>query len=87
MDGNTSDEIQEKLFLILRKYLRFVDASDAIPVDEELMSLGLDSSSALALLIDLEKSFEVTFPDEVLNSDMLQTVGKLETVLHILLNP
>jgi acyl carrier protein len=47
----------------VRRYLALVPEGQEVPLETELPALGLDSMSALALLLELEQIFDISFPD------------------------
>ena len=59
------DDITTQFEQCLRRYLRLVKP-DSIKYDVELVQLGLDSMTAVALLVDLEKTFNIRFPDDMI---------------------
>jgi acyl carrier protein len=63
--------------LVVRNHLRFLDASAPLPPDANLRDLGLDSLAAIDLLLDLEQTFGVLFPDELLTQETFQTAANL----------
>jgi acyl carrier protein len=55
-----------------------------IDLDTELREVGLDSMSAISLLLDLEKEFGITFPDDTLAPEVFRTGATLlETVQRL----
>lgn len=83
----TATEITARLNTVLRRHLRFVDELEAIPPDSELIDLGLDSLSAINLLLELEEEFGVAFPDELLSPETFRTAANLNATLQQLLQP
>lgn len=60
--------------LVLR-HTRLHDGS--IDPTRPLRELGLDSMSAVNLLLDIEATFGITFPDELLTGEVFRTVESL----------
>jgi len=52
----------------LRRHLRVVKPV-SVNYAVELVYLGLDSMTAVALLLDMEKMFDIRFPDDMLVQD------------------
>jgi acyl carrier protein len=65
----------------LRRHLRSGKA-DSINYDVELTQLGLDSMTAVAVLLDLEKTFEIRFPDDMLVEGTFRTAGRLKEAVQ-----
>lgn len=86
MENMTPDEIRKKLLVILQEHLRFVSGDQAFPMDTNLERLGLDSMSAIDLLLNLEQTFGVMFPDEMLTAETFRTATTLEKTVRLLIN-
>lgn len=68
----------------LREHL-VVPEGEEIELSTELRELGLDSMSAISLLLELEKTFSITFPDRMLAQEVFRTgTSLLETVQELL---
>jgi acyl carrier protein len=50
--------------------------------DIELAQLGLDSMTAVAVLLDMEKTFGIRFPDEMLVEGTFRTAGRLKEAVQ-----
>ena len=71
------DELADKLTSILRGHLGFLAPDQELPMDAELAELGLDSMGAITLLMDLEGSFDISFPEEMLVPETFRTADSL----------
>jgi acyl carrier protein len=71
---------------VLRRYLVLVPAGQDLPLETELPALGLDSMSALTLLLELEEIFDISFPDSLLNATTFRSAKSLENVIQTLRN-
>ena len=71
------DDITIQFEEALRRHLRSAKP-DAINYDAELVQLGLDSMTAVAVLLDMEKTFNIRFPDEMLVEAYLPDRWKAE---------
>lgn len=80
----TPDEISRKLLVVLREHLRFVSDDQVFPMDTNLENLGLDSMSAINLLLNLEQTFEIVFPDEMLTAETFRTATTLQKAVESL---
>lgn len=49
--------------------------------DQPLDALGLDSLSSINLLLDLESTFGIAFPDEMLSPETLRTAGRIKAAI------
>ena len=73
-----------QLETILRRYLVLVPDGQDVPLETELPALGLDSMSALTLLLELEEIFDISFPDSLLNATTFRSARSLEDVVQML---
>jgi acyl carrier protein len=77
------DDITVQFEEALRRHLRSAKP-DAIDYETELVQLGLDSMTAVAVLLDMEKTFSIRFPDEMLVEGTFRTAGRLKEVVQML---
>jgi len=73
-----------QLQCVLRRYLVLVPDGQDVPHETELPALGLDSMSALTLLLELEELFDIRFPDSLLNAATFRSVRSLEHAIQTL---
>ena len=73
-----------QLETIMRRYLVLVPDGQDVPLETELPALGLDSMSALTLLLELEEKFDISFPDSLLNATTFRSARSLENVIQML---
>jgi len=77
------DDITARFDEVLRRHLRSAKSND-INYDIELVQLGLDSMTAVAVLLDMEKAFNIRFPDEMLVEGTFKTAGRLKEAVTTL---
>ncbi len=77
------DDITNRFEECLRRHLRSAKP-DPINYDVELAQLGLDSMTAVAVLLDMEKTFNIRFPDDMLVEGTFRTAGKLKEAIQLL---
>ena len=78
------DDITMRFEQCLRRHLRLVKP-DSINYDVELAQLGLDSMTAVALLLDIEKTFAIRFPDDMIVEGTFRYAGGLKKAVQQLL--
>jgi len=78
------DDITTQFEECLRRHLRS-EKPNPINYDVELVQLGLDSMTAVAVLLDFEKTFAIRFPDEMIAEDTFRTAGALKKAVQLLL--
>jgi acyl carrier protein len=83
MSDKHMDDITTQFEEVLRRHLRSAK-SDAINYDVELAQLGLDSMTAVAVLLDMEKMFGIKFPDDMLVEGTFRTARRLEEAVQLL---
>lgn len=66
------DELTRTLHRCLRQHLPAVPEGE-IDMTIELFLLGLDSMSAIALLLEVEEAFAITFPTVMLDPKVFRT--------------
>ena len=77
------DDITTQFEEVLRRHLRSAKP-DAINYDVELAQLGLDSMTAVAVLLDMEKAFAIKFPDDMLVEGTFRTARRLKEAIQLL---
>ncbi len=80
------DEVTERLMGCLRANLRLLKADQDLDPAADLKQWGLDSMSAINLILDLERTFGVTFPDELISARTLRNAASLEESIRSLLD-
>jgi acyl carrier protein len=78
--SSTEATVSETLLEVLTNHLRRVPA-DVDWATTQLPDLGLDSMSAIELVIDIEDTFGAEFPAELLVRETFATFESLETVV------
>jgi acyl carrier protein len=56
----------------------------SLQADTDLYDLGLDSTTAIGLMMAIEDQFSITFPDSMLTETTFQTPGGLCSVVELL---
>ena len=83
MSDKHMDDITTQFEEVLRRHLRSAK-TDAINYDVELAQVGLDSMTAVAVLLDMEKMFGIKFPDDMLVEGTFRTARRLEEAVQLL---
>ncbi|MGL5346352.1 MAG: phosphopantetheine-binding protein [Peptostreptococcaceae bacterium] len=78
MDKN---EMMTKYYDVVNKYVD-LDVSQ-LDFSISLNEIGLNSFNAIQILVDLEETFEIEFPDEKVVPEMFETIG---SIFHTLEN-
>ena len=78
MDDNSKQFDTDAFLAILRSYVKQVEDDKALSLEANLYALGLDSMTAVNLLLELEEFYGVVFPDALL------TEGTFETPLALM---
>lgn len=76
-----SAELSAAVATVVRKHLQDWSRDD-IPLASPLSELGLDSMSAVNLVLDLESAFSILFPDEVLTPERFETLERVTDLVH-----
>ena len=67
---------------VLRRHLPLLPKDQEIKSDAELDKLGLDSVAVMNLIVDLEQTFGIVMPDELLQMETFQTQATIEAGLR-----
>lgn len=78
----TATDLTPKLQAILSPKLRFLAPGQAVPMDEDLGKLGLDSMASIDLLMEIEQELGVQIPDEMMTADTFSTGNHLLAVIE-----
>ena len=76
------DALEKSLQSCLRKHLRLVADGEPVAMSAALRDLGLDSMSVIELLLDLESTFAVTFPDAMMSPETFKTGDVLHAAVR-----
>ncbi len=84
MNHEVSNGVNEPVLAVLQKHLKDVNVDSEFPVDAELAQFGLDSLSAVNLLLDLEDTFEICFPDSMMTPETFRTASTIQGAIRLL---
>jgi acyl carrier protein len=82
----TATDLTPKLQAILSPKLRFLTPGAAVPMDEDLGKLGLDSMASIDLLMEIEQELGVQIPDDMMTADTFSTGNHLLAVIEKLVS-
>lgn len=85
MEASAIEDFERTLENVLRMHLPGLEGDAALPADVPLAEIGLDSLRAVSLVLDLEDTFSVEFPDEMLTETTFRTASALRDALGTLL--
>ncbi|MEV7190823.1 phosphopantetheine-binding protein [Streptomyces sp. NPDC093510] len=81
-DSAVRPEPTDEFLAVLREFLPALPADERPAPDGALASYGLDSLGSISLMLALEETFDMTFPEEQLSADTFRTVGSLWQAVH-----
>lgn len=73
-----------RFLVLVRQYLKLADTDMEVTMSADLDGLGLDSQSALSLMLDLEEAFGVVFQNSMLDEETFATPNSLWEALSTL---
>jgi acyl carrier protein len=77
-------EWDERFEAVIRANVPFLPADEPLKPSASLFDLGLDSMGTVQLLLELEETFGVTFPDEALTPEVFASPASLwEVILEL----
>lgn len=79
-DPNTLATIKD----LVVEHVEPIDSVDELADDAVLRDLGMDSMSALNLMLDLEEEFDVQFPEELLTDETFRSAASLAEAIEML---
>jgi acyl carrier protein len=79
------DQLTNRLKERLRACLPYLREVPDIDMSVELVDYGLDSMVGIDLLVDLEKTFAITFPDEFVSPDTFRSGESLDAAIRSVL--
>ena len=62
---------------VLRRHLKYLDATTPLDPDVPLKDLGLDSMQSVELVFDIEDELAVVLPDEAMTAETFATATSL----------
>jgi acyl carrier protein len=86
MSTLASDEGLPNFLALVRSHLKLLDDTQELSMDAPLEALGLDSSAALNLMLDLEEAFGVVFDESLFTEETFATAQSLWQSLAALRN-
>jgi acyl carrier protein len=83
---DTQRPVDRHTFLrLVATHVKLIGSDTPLTMDANLYNLGLDSTAALNLLLEIEQKYAVTFPDALLTDVIFETPGALYEALLLLL--
>ena len=76
--------IRDTIFALLRDRLRMPDPGQDLTIDAKLQDFGLDSMTAIDLLLDLEQAFGILLPESLLTAETFRSPATLEAAVRSL---
>ncbi|MCE9671611.1 phosphopantetheine-binding protein [Myxococcus stipitatus] len=80
----TTEEMRTRLVEVLREFLPRVAPGEPVEMSRPLSEMGLDSMSAINLMLALEGAFDISFPDELLTAETFHSPATLESTVSSL---
>lgn len=78
------DTITTIVVELLRRHLRDPGDEHGFPMHINLTELGLDSVSAVSLIVDLEESLDINLPESMISPSTFKTASTLRDALYSL---
>ena len=75
-------EIFAEIEAVVRPHLKFLEEGQSLPPDQNLGESGLDSMASIDLLLDLEETFDLSIPDDLLTEDSFSSVQEIAKMLE-----
>jgi acyl carrier protein len=85
MSTNANAVPEPEFLSMVAKYLRSLGTPADLTMQSNLFDLGLDSTAALNLLLEIEERYGVVFPDALMDDATFATPAALKSSLQSLL--
>ncbi len=74
--------IQQRVRQLLREHGTIIADVDGLAPEADLYEAGLTSLSAVDLMLAIEQSFDLMFPDDALNRRTFSSIGSIAAVVE-----
>jgi acyl carrier protein len=78
-------DITTKIRAILRDHGRLAQGIEGLGDDGDLYAAGMTSHASVNVMLTLEGTFEVEFPDSMLKKSVFQSIGSMRDAIQQLL--
>jgi acyl carrier protein len=78
-------QITEKIRRVLREHARLLVDVDALSDEDDLFRLGLTSHGSVSVMLGLEDTFGVEFPEQMLGRGTFESIGSIRQAITELL--
>ena len=78
----TENKTAEKIKSIIVSRLKDPEKINTLTYETPLLSLGIDSILALAILVDIEEAFEIEISDADINMDIIRTINSFAELVE-----
>lgn len=77
----TDSPTLEAVAAVVRPHLKFLSSDEELEPSRNLGEAGLDSMASIDLLLDLERTFGVTIPDDDLTENSFATLEEIRRLV------
>jgi acyl carrier protein len=78
-------DVREQIRAVLKEHGRFVSDPGQIGDDTDLYQLGMTSHASVGVMLALEATFDVEFPDRMLTRSVFESVAAIGNAIEELL--
>jgi acyl carrier protein len=72
-----SDETVTQIRSVLAQHGRLSTSADALATDDDLFAAGLSSHASVNVMLAIEDTFDVEFPDSMLNRSVFSSINAI----------
>ena len=76
------DEITEAVRDVLRDHARLPVDVGSIDADADLFAAGMSSHASVSVMLALEDSFDIEFPDAMLKRSVFETIASIDAAVR-----
>jgi acyl carrier protein len=76
------DQITDGVRAVLRDHGRLPVDIESIGVDADLFAAGMSSHASVSVMLALEDSFDIEFPDAMLKRSVFETISSIDAAVR-----
>jgi acyl carrier protein len=76
------DQITDAVRAVLRDHGRLPVDIESIGVDADLFAAGMSSHASVSVMLALEDSFDIEFPDAMLKRSVFETISSIDAAVR-----
>ncbi|HET9103106.1 MAG TPA: acyl carrier protein [Solirubrobacteraceae bacterium] len=79
-----SSDIETRIRAVLAQHARLPVGIDTVSDQDDLFQAGMSSHASVSVMLGLEDTFDVEFPDEMLKRSVFESIASIAAALRTL---